>query len=97
MSTSRPASPAETAAAAHLPAHKQPVTVETNEDGRATVGRANTVHRATVITDLNAYGEPVGRLVLVSCGAERYRNARSAASATSPRYDVDCDRCLAAH
>lgn len=95
MTTNRPASPAEIASTAHLPQHKQVVTVETDEDGRAVVGKAKTVHRATVTTYLNAYDESTGRIVHVYCGAERYRNNRSAATAVGKRYDIDCARCLA--
>lgn len=95
MTTTRPATPAETEGNATKPAHKHVVTVEINTDGRATVGRANTIHRAEVWTYQNAYGESVGRTVNVFCGAERYRNARSAATAAPQRYDVDCARCLA--
>jgi hypothetical protein len=95
MITTRPATAAEIAADAHLPAHKRTATVETNTDGRATVGRANTIHRAEVIRHLNEYGDQVGGLVLVGCGAERYRNARSRATAAPQRYEVDCARCAA--
>lgn len=96
--TTRPATPAEIAAddEARRPAHKRTVTVETNADARAVVGRAKTIHRATVTTHLNAHGESVGRVANVWCGAERYRNARSAATAVSSRYDVDCAKCIAA-
>jgi hypothetical protein len=92
--TIRPATAAEIAADASKPEHKRTATVETNEDGRATVGKAKTVHRATVTRYLNAYGESVGKTVAVYCGAERYRNARSAASAVSSRYEIDCAKCL---
>lgn len=95
--STRPATAAEIAAdtEARRPAHKCTATVETTTDGRATVGKAHTVHRATVTTHRNAYGESVGRTVNVWCGAERYRNCRSAATATSARYAVDCAKCLA--
>jgi hypothetical protein len=94
--TSRPATAAEIAADAHKPAHRQVTTVEENTDGRATVGRAKTIHRAHVTTYLNHRDESIGSIVTVGCGAERYRNNRSAATATSTRYAVDCTRCLAA-
>lgn len=94
--TTRPATDAERAATAHLPAHKQVETVETNTDGRATIGRANTIHRATIERDLNAYGESVGRTVYVECGSRRYRNASGKAQPTAApqRYAVDCAKCL---
>lgn len=93
--TTRPATDAERAADEHKPAHRLTVTVEINTDGRATVGRATTVHRAEVWTYLNGYGESVGSIVTVGCGAERYRGGRSRANAVSGRYDIDCTRCLA--
>lgn len=95
--TSRPATAAEIAATAGRPAHKQVVTVETDTDGRATLGKAKTVHRATIIRDLNAHGETVGKVVMVGCGSRLYRNAAGKAqpTATSNRYDVDCAKCLA--
>lgn len=92
--TRRPATPAEITADAHKPAHRQAVTVEENTDARAVVGKAHTVHRAHVTTYLNTHDEPVGSIVVVGCGAERYRGSRSHASKVAQRYDVDCARCL---
>lgn len=97
--TTRPATEAEIAADAHKPAHKRVVTVETNTDGRATIGRANTIHRATVVTFRGAHGQSVGRQVYVSCGSRQYRNAggKGQPSVTADRYEVDCAKCLADH
>jgi hypothetical protein len=89
----RTATPAEIATTSHLPVHKQIVEVEINNDGRAVVGKAKTVHAAVVWTYLNVYGDPIGSTTSVSCGAERYRNARSAATKVSNRYAVDCNKC----
>lgn len=93
----RPLTAAEAAEYAGLPTHKVAVTVEVNTDGRATLGRAHTVHLAEVTTWKNAYGESVGRSAWVSCGSRRYRNAGGKAQPTvqSGRYDVDCAKCLA--
>ena len=96
--TTRPVTAAEAEVDAHKPTHRRAVTVEINTDGRATIGRAKTVHRATVWTYLNSHDESTGRLVFVDCGSRRYRNTDGkgdTATATSPRYDVDCTRCLA--
>jgi hypothetical protein len=96
--TARPATAAEIAADEEqgLPAHKRVVTVEEDTDGRATIGRANTVHRATVVRRLNAYGEGVGTTVYVECGSRRYRNAggKGQASRAPKHYEITCEKCL---
>lgn len=94
--TRRPATIAEIAATAGRPAHRQVVEVETNTDGRATIGRAKTVHRATVVTSRNVHGESIGRIATVDCGSRRYRNTGGkgdTVTVVSARYDIDCEKC----
>lgn len=95
--TVRTLTDAEAASYAGKPTHRAAVDVEINTDGRATVGRANTIHRADVWTYRNIRGESVGKVVFVGCGSKRYRNTggTGGATAASSRYDVECAKCLA--
>ncbi len=97
--TRRPATADEIAARPARFASERVVTVEVNTDGRATLGKAHTIHLATVHSYLNADGEVVRQHAeYVGCGSQRYRNAggKGQPTARGNRYAVDCAKCLAA-
>lgn len=67
---------------------------EITTEGRATVGRATTVHKAKITAWVQG-DKVIGREVRVSCGAARVRGMRNAETVQKFTTPVDCAKCLA--
>lgn len=76
--------------------HRTITRTETIE-GKATIGRAKTIHAATLEINYNTYGEIVSsRVITFACGSHALRRSGQARTPyMGTRHGVDCQKCLA--
>lgn len=76
--------------------HRTVARTETIE-AKGTIGRATTIHKATVEVSYNSYGDQLSaRVITFACGSHALRRSGQARTAyLGTRHGVDCQKCLA--